>query len=320
MPPDMSPELPSYESLLQRTDAPPGAAWGLWGADDALGAINLLTNERAREAARLVRRGQVFSLNWDLDLPNPALGTRGKPRHHVFARFPWGRDDLLDNLYLHGSSHWDAFCHFAYPEHGYYNGVQPAQITGQPGTRNGIEHLARRGLAGRGVLLDVGRWLARPGRDFDYGAASAITLADLEATRRAQGVELKSGDVLLVRTGWLAYYLAQPQSWRNAIAHTPTIPGLAAGPEMFAYLWNHHLAAVCADNYAVEVFPFQPGGAGSLHANLLGLLGMPLGEFWDLEALADDCARDGRYDCFLTSAPLNLLGGTGSPPNALAIK
>src|SRR5437016_1938067 len=92
---ESSSELPSNESLVRRTDAPPGAAWGLWGADDALGAINLLTNERTRDAARLVRRGQVFSLNWDLDLPNPALGTRGKPRHHVFARYPWGRDDLV---------------------------------------------------------------------------------------------------------------------------------------------------------------------------------------------------------------------------------
>jgi kynurenine formamidase len=312
--------LPNYAELLQRTDTPPGAAWGLWGKDDELGAFNLLTPERVRAATGLVRRGAVFSLNWDLDLPNPALGTRGKARHHVFARYPWGRDDVADNLYLHGSSHWDAFCHFAYPERGFYNGVQPDQITGQPGTRNGIEQVAKRGVVGRGVLLDVGRYFARHSRVFDYAAASPITVADLEATRREQGVKLETGDVLLVRTGWMAFYLEQPQPWRNAVAHTPTIPGLAAGPDMFAYLWDHHVAAVAADNYAVEVFPFQPGGQSSLHANLLGLLGMALGEFFDLEALAEDCQQDGVFEFLFTSAPLNLLGGTGSPPNALAVK
>jgi kynurenine formamidase len=313
-------DLPTYAQLLTRTDAPAGSSWGLWGPDDALGALNLLTPERVSAATRLVRRGAVFALNWDLDLPNPALGTRGKPRHTILGRQPWGRDDLLDNFYLHGSSHWDSFCHAAYPEHGYYNGVQPAQITGQPGTRNGIDTFARRGLVGRGVLLDVGRWLARQGRAFDYRTSSGITVEDLEATRQAQGVTFEPGDLLLVRTGWLAFYLEQPQVWRDAIARTPTIPGLAAGPAMFAYLWDQHVAAVAADNYAVEAFPFQPSGAGSMHANLLGLLGIPLGEFFFLEELAADCSDDGSYAFLLTSAPLHLRGGTGSPPNALAIK
>src|SRR5258708_32620454 len=202
--------LPTYAQLLERKDAPAGSSWGLWGREDACGALNLLTAERVLEAAELVKRGEVFSLNWDLLLPNPAFGTRGKPRHHYFARDPWGRDDLLDNLYLHGSSHWDSFCHFSYPEVGYYNGVQPEQITGKPGTRNGVENFAKRGIVGRGVLLDVGRWLRQQGRDFDYGTASAIAVADLEGTRQAQGVTLMPGDVLLVRTGWMAHYLAQP--------------------------------------------------------------------------------------------------------------
>jgi hypothetical protein len=50
------------------------------------------------------------------------------------------------------------------------------------------------------------------------------------------------------------------------------------------------------------------------------MLGLPLGELWDLEALAADCAADGRYECFFTSAPINLPQGVASPPNALAIK
>jgi kynurenine formamidase len=311
--------LPSYAQLLERKDGPVGSSWGLWGREDANGSLNLLTAERIRDAALLAKQGQVFSLNWDLLLPNPAFGTRGKPRHHYFASNPWGRDDLLDNLYLHGSSHWDSFCHFAYPEVGYYNGVQPEQITGKSGTRNGVENFAKRGIVGRGVLLDVGRWLRRQGRQFDYGTSSTIGVDDLEGARETQRVTLAPGDILLVRTGWMAHYLAQPQSWRDAIGRTPAIPGLGASREMVAYLWDHHVAGLAADNYSVEAFPF-PSRSDSLHAHLLGLLGIPLGEFFDLEAVAEDCARDGVYEFFLTSAPLHALGATGSPPNALAIK
>src|SRR5215467_8394906 len=141
-------DLPSYAELLQRADQPGGSSWGLWGPDDSLGALNLLTDARRRAAARLVERGALFALNWDLNLPRPALGRRGKPRHFMFRDNPWGRDDLLDNFYLHGSSHWDSLCHFSCPEVGYYNGVQPGEIDGGPRSRHGIEHWARRGIAG----------------------------------------------------------------------------------------------------------------------------------------------------------------------------
>jgi hypothetical protein len=57
-----------------------------------------------------------------------------------------------------------------------------------------------------------------------------------------------------------------------------------------------------------------------MHIRLLPLFGLPIGEFFDLDALADDCASDGVYEFFFTSAPLNLKAGVASPPNALAIK
>ncbi len=59
---------------------------------------------------------------------------------------------------------------------------------------------------------------------------------------------------------------------------------------------------------------------GALHVRALCYLGLPFGELWDLEALAEDCAEDRVYAFLLTSAPLHLRGGVGSPPNALAIK
>ena len=101
-------------------------------------------------------------------------------------------------------------------------------------------------------------------------------------------------------------------------------------------MWDLHVAAVAADNPGLEVMPF--GGLADLaemaaamgdpvrapntfaHFRILALLGIPIGEFWDLDALASDCASDGVYECFLTATPLNLEGGVGSPANAVAVK
>jgi hypothetical protein len=115
----------------------------------------------------------------------------------------------------------------------------------------------------------------------------------------------------------MAFYLSQRRGWRHRISRNPTIPGLDSSTDMAAYLWDLHIAALAADNYAVEV---DPGATDSLHHNLLALCGVPLGEYWFLEALAADCVEDGVFEFLLTSAPLNKLGGAGSPANALALK
>jgi hypothetical protein len=98
-----------------------------------------------------------------------------------------------------------------------------------------------------------------------------------------------------------------------------TYPGLGPADEMVEYLWNLHIAAAAADNPGLDAWPPTPE-RGWMHFHLLPLLGVPIGELWDLEALAADCADDGVYEFMLTSAPLNMPGGVGSPPNALAIK
>ena len=89
---------------------------------------------------------------------------------------------------------------------------------------------------------------------------------------------------------------------------------------MAEYLWDLHIAAIAADNPALEAWPPDPATGGFMHWKLIPHFGMPIGELWWLADLADDCAADGVYDSFLTSAPLNVPGGVGSPPNALAIK
>src|SRR5262245_40183039 len=127
--------LPSYKELLTRTDAPPGSAWGLYGREDEVGAINLMTEAKAVEAAKLVKSGRAFPLNGEFEQPNPALYRRGNLRHTITG-VGAGRDDIIDNFYPQASSQWDGLTHVGHPEHGFYNGVTGDQITGKPGTKN----------------------------------------------------------------------------------------------------------------------------------------------------------------------------------------
>jgi kynurenine formamidase len=311
--------LPSYAELPVREGAPPGSAWGVFGEDDELGCVNLMTPAKAVEAARLVRTGRSFPLNWEFELPRPALFRRGNLRHTITGQ-GFGRDDVIDNFYPQASSQWDGLTHVGHPQHGFYNGVQEDQITGQPGTRNGLEQVARRGMVTRGVLLDVGRHLRSAG--YAPNEAYRLSVQELEAVRKAEGVEVRPGDVLLLRTGWTAWYLGADPQTRLAISSPQVLraAGLAATDDMAAYLWDLHVGAVASDNPSLEAWPPTPETGGFLHQRVIGLLGIMIGELWYLEELAADCAADGVYDFLFTSAPLNVLGGVGSPPNAIAVK
>ena len=149
-----------------------------------------------------------------------------------------------------------------------------------------------------------------------------IPVSHLEAVAQAQGVTFQTGDILIVRSGWMKWYLEQDQATRTAYARQVPLQaiGLAQGEESLRFLWNNHFAAVVGDTLAFEVFPALPGQVPFMHETILGLWGMPIGEMFYLEKLADACAQDGRYEFFFTAAPLNKLGGVASPPNALAIK
>jgi kynurenine formamidase len=169
------------------------------------------------------------------------------------------------------------------------------------------------------VLADVARYLERRGKIIECTRGDAITLKDLEATLAAQKTRIKPGDVLLLRTGWLKSYLASSQEVRVLVSQKVDSPGIEATREVAGWLWDHRIAAVAADSPAFEAVNSATPGE-MLHPHLLAFFGMPIGEMWDLEALAEDCVADKRYSFFLTSAPLNIPGGVGSPPNALAIK
>ncbi len=314
-------ELPSFDQLPVKPGNPPHSAWGLWGDQDEIGTINLLTAERVAAAARLVRTGQIFPLNWKLELPDPPLFGREKLKHEIKRKRGFVNDDVYHDFNTQSSSQWDGLTHYGNTTyHGFYNGVQDADITGQEGTRNGIQAWARRGIAGRGVLLDYRRWALGNNISYSPGQPHRITVAELEAVAQAQGISFQVGDILIVRCGWVEWYLTLSETERIEFAKMPhTGAGLEQGEASLRFLWDNHFAAIAGDAIAFEAYPPQPP-TGFMHETILGLWGMPIGEMFFLEELAAACANDGIYEFLLTAAPLNKLGGVASPPNALAIK
>jgi hypothetical protein len=317
--------LPSYDQLPLRQGAPDGSAWGVFGDDDELGTWNLVTPEKTVEAASMVRKGRTFGLNAPIDMPARALfWFRAAPRRTMFDCSGGMRisyDEYIDNFCPQSSSQWDGHRHVCHPALGFYNGVTHDRVLAEGSEVLGIQNLAKRGAATRGVLLDLGRFLEKQGTPIDFHSSQTFDVATLEACRKAQGVEIRPGDVLIFRTGWLRWLNALPGPELSELAEHLVSPGLLSGREMTAYLWNMHIAAIATDVVAVEAWPIVlTPERGFLHINLITMFGMNLGEMWELEALADDCAGDGVYEFMFTTAPMHIRGGVGSPPNALAIK
>ena len=328
--------FPDYAGLLARTDAPSGSSWGVFGADDEVGTLNFITPEITRQAAALVQRGRVFNLDHRLDAFQPPVTRhRHQPTHTIFSNSPHHRDDYLDGLYLQGSSQVDSLRHFRHPDHGFYNRTPDEAVTTDSPTI-GVNRYAERGIAGRGVLLDIDRHLLRQGRRLDFAGGEPFTVDLLEEVAQAQKVSLRQGDILLMRTGWLDHYFQRMSAAeREACPHRMVCPGLLQSRQTVAWLWDQRVAIAASDNIGVEAIPSVPDSpfvsnydrqagtdpihAGLMHPTLIALLGLCLGELWDLEALAEDCAATGVYECFLSCKPLNLTGGVGSPANAMAI-
>ena len=315
-----SADLPDYDDLPEASEGG-RSGWGLFGQADNVGLFNLLTPERVTSAAGLIRKGVLFPLDAPVDAFSPPIAAgRGIPRHRVIHEAgAIGFDDVYDNFYPQGSSQWDSLGHVGYAPNAFYNGATEEDVT--LGRRNTIEHWTRRGIAGRAVLLDMVRTFAEVGRHYDPGTSTAFTVEDLEQARRRSGVDFRPGDILLIHTGFAAWYLGRPPAERAKVGRKLETPGIDHGEDMCRYLWNSHVAAVATDTFGVEVFPADRSKPfGFLHRILIGQFGMALGELWWTEDLAADCATDGVYEMFLASMPMHGPGAIGSPANALAIK
>jgi kynurenine formamidase len=292
-------------------------SWGRWGDGDERGTANLITAGQIVGAAGLVRSGEVFELGIAIDADTPQPGDlRTRPMRLMAEtgqdqEFPGGfhyADDYVF-LALQAATQWDALAHVYYDDH-LYNGFPAASLTPHGARHCGIDRLGP-GPVGRGVLLDLPRsqgvdWLA---------AGQTVTPDDLEAAVGQQGVALHAGDILLVRTGWRRRYLTEGPI-REVMTREPGL-GLACA----AWLRDHDVAALGCDNWAVEVVPPEVRGTMlPLHLVLIRDLGLTIGEMFDLEALADHCSADRRFEFFFCGQALKFTGGAGSPLNPLAIK
>ena len=287
--------------------------WGRWGGDDERGALNLVTPERTLAAARGCATGRVYPLGMPIGKGTPPVAGRPAPLRVSMAGPADGdlaafgapedvgqADDLLI-IPSHSGTHMDALSHVV-AGGTIWNGYPAAGITTRRGARRcGIERTAS--FAARAVLLDIaghdGTSLCEPGR--------VIGADDLEACRVAQGVQVRAGDVLLVRTGWTEAFARGGigDDWRQAGL------GLAA----VEFVRDHDVAAVGADNSAVEAIPFDGGEFLAVHIALLVRLGVPLLEhLWLAELAADRC-----YQPLLAVGGLAVKGATGSPVNPIAI-
>ena len=291
--------------------------WGRWGDDDERGTLNFITPDCLIRAAGLVKKGAVFSLGIPLGSDGPqGVGSRINPVHLMsetghyqdYDEFFKYVDDYIF-MPLQAASQWDAIGHVYYE--GYlYNGYPDSVVTASGLKRNSIDKIAS-GVVGRGVLFDVARF---HGVDW-LEAGYVITPQDLERCAESAGFEILRGDILCLRTGWRRKFLTERPS-----ANLPAgEPGL--GMACVKWLHDHEIAAVAADNRAIET---QPGEFKTLkynvHLLLLRDMGMTLGEILDFESLAADCAEDGIYEFLFTGPPLIVTGGAGSPVNPLAIK
>jgi len=322
------PDQPGVETVRRLAER--CSNWGRWGADDELGTLNHIGPDEVAAAAGLVRTGRVFSLSIPVDENGPQTGGFGRfnPIHLMIrdgngaatgttvrdfygGRDRWirGTDDLLI-LPLQSGTQWDSLAHIVF-DNRIYNGYDATSVGSKGAIRNDIAN-ARDRLVGRGVLLDIPRAKGRPWLE----PGEAIHAEDLEACERAQGVTVGRGDIVLVRTGQIAQ-CRDAGSW-GAYAGGPA-PGLAL--DAAPWIFDRELAAVATDTWGMEVLPnqtedvFQP-----LHIILIVHAGLLVGEIFDLEALAEDCAVDGRYEFLISAAPLPITGGVGSPVNPIAIK
>ncbi len=285
-------------------------AWGRWGAEDEVGAPNLIGPEQVRLAVSLVRSGQVISLS------QPISGRTPVPKHragvmHFMGRdggdyaagakrpggFQFAEDTVI--LPLHVGTHIDALCHAWCDDH-LYNGFPDGTVRSTTGARRcGVDKMPP--LVTRGVLLDIVRLRGRVAAPGD-----AIGRAELEAAAALAGITPRQGDVVLIRTGWLESQTARDVDFNAE-------PGI----DVEAALWlaSRDVALIGADNFAIETLPFPAGTVFPVHQRLIRDHGISLLEGMVLWPLAEA----GGTAFLFVATPLPVVGGTGSPVAPVAV-
>jgi kynurenine formamidase len=279
--------------------------WGRWGKDDQIGALNLITPAKRRQAAALVREGISVSLSRDADTEK-AIDNPDPFEHRMIAL---GEDRI--GVVPHGvaHTHLDSLAHW-HDGGVFYNGYKPDAdgVMNKGHARNSIINL-KNGIFTRAVLVDLPRLKGVPFLE----PGTPIYAQDIEAWEKVAGVKVGAGDALFIRTG----------RWARRVALGPfetSRTGKRSGPgaSMIPWLRQRDIALLGGD-VPPSVAPSDvEGETGAVHDFALVYLGVHVFDNVDLEALAEAAAARKRWEFLLTVAPLAIRGGTGSPVNPIA--
>ncbi|EKJ74592.1 hypothetical protein FPSE_05342 [Fusarium pseudograminearum CS3096] len=236
----------------------------------------------------------------------------------------------FDDIYVMNpqqSSQWDGLRHFSMPredgsaERVFYGGTTKEEILDRSNDRIGIHHWAQEGITGRGVLIDYASWAEKRGIKYTTFSQHTIKLVEILEIAKECNITFQRGDILLVRIGVIKEWehemdVAAKQAY--AVSTSPKHAGVEGTMDMLKWVWNTGFAAVAGDAISWEVYPPLEGTI-LMHEYMLAGWGMPIGELFDLERLAETCKQLNRWTFFMVSSPFNMKGGISSPPNAQAI-
>ncbi len=285
--------------------------WHRWGADDEIGALNLITPAKRVAAAGLVRSGRTVSLAREMAM-EPGSPDDPYPTQHQVYRDDYGADVASFGDYFgfryhgRGVTHIDALCHF-FSRDGLWNGRDP-DVEFSPAAIGWADITAwSDGIVTRGVLIDVPRFRGVP----SVTADTPVHGEELERIVAAQGVVLEPGDALVVHSGRAAWLEGAPG--REYGVGPDGAPGLHAS--CLQFLHDHDVALLLWD--LLDAKPNDYGGLGVHHS--VWAFGIGLVDNCRLEPLADACAEESRYEFMLSCSPLNIKGATGCPVNPIAL-
>ncbi len=298
--------------------------WGRWGPDDERGALNLITDNKRRAAAALVREGLTVSCGGDL--PTEPAPDNERPVHHYMVRtgdaqsqhgrFGGSADYFAMTLHGFATTHLDALCH-EFIDGKMYNGHESSEVRADGAHRNSIM-AGSDGIVSRGVLLDIPGlrgvdWL-RPRRSEERGALpDHITAAELAAAEERQSVRVEEGDILLISTGRDA--LREAEGPQNPLRRG--LPGLNA--DCLPWLHDRGVAVLGCDGISDSSHSGVEGWNSPIHHIAIVAMGIHLVDNMHLGQLVRACRERDRWEFMLMIAPLRLRRGTASPVNPIAI-
>ncbi|WWC70459.1 uncharacterized protein I206_104410 [Kwoniella pini CBS 10737] len=322
-----SESIPPFSSLPIDKSGPPYNAWGLYGSENEKGRLNLITAENIKRGKDTITEGITINLNLPLDFL-PVHASR-LPLEHNIKCSGHSNDDIL-NFNTQGSTQWDGFRHYPYqnwPEEGkftFYGGMDISEASNKEIKKYGVQNYSDKPITSIAHLIDIPLYLSKnnlPSID-SFSNSNPISLKIIKSCIKEFKINIKSGDILLIKTGFIESILSKSNLERNELKNRKKQGNQSCGIESSEEIWKWHwekgISAVASDCPSYEAWP-APSNILSCHEIFLAGWGLPIGELFDLRELSKQCKKFNKWTFFFTSMGLNVPGGIATPPNAQAI-